>query len=89
MVTVIIPVYNTESYLEECIRSVAGQKYHELEIIIINDGSTDCSGEICRKWEKHDRRIRYIEKENEGQGKARNLGIALAYSYLKRGMSDD
>ncbi len=78
MVSVIIPVYNTESYLEECIRSVVGQTYQDLEIIIINDGSTDRSGEICKKWEKLDQRIRYIEKENEGQGMTRNLGIALA-----------
>lgn len=78
MVSVIIPVYNTEAYLDECIRSVVNQSYDELEILLINDGSTDRSGTICRKWETLDRRIRYIEKENEGQGYTRNLGIALA-----------
>lgn len=78
MVSVIIPVYNTELYLDECIRSVISQTYQELEILLINDGSTDRSAEICRKWEALDSRIRYMEKENEGQGRTRNLGISLA-----------
>lgn len=78
MVSVIIPVYNTEDYLEECISSVMNQDYHDLEVILINDGSTDGSGSICRKWEGLDSRIRYIEKENEGQGVARNQGIRMA-----------
>lgn len=77
MISVIIPVYNTEDYLDECIRSVVDQTYQELEIIIINDGSTDGSGIICKKWAGLDRRIIYIEKENEGQGTARNLGLRL------------
>ncbi len=78
MVSVIIPIYNTQDYLEECIKSVVNQKYSQLEIILINDGSTDMSGEICRKWAALDSRIRYVEKENEGQGIARNLGIQMA-----------
>ena len=78
VVSVIVPVYNTELYLEECIQSIVNQTYRALEIIIINDGSTDNSGAICRKWEKLDNRIRYIEKENEGQGIARNIGIRLS-----------
>lgn len=78
MVSVIIPIYNTEIYLEECIQSVVNQTYRELEIILINDGSTDNSGLICKKWKKLDHRIQYIEKENEGQGIARNLGITQA-----------
>ena len=90
MVSVIIPVYNTEAYLEECIISVVGQTYQELEIILINDGSTDHSGNICRKWESRDLRIRYVEKINEGQGITRNLGIALARGeYLLFVDSDD
>lgn len=78
MVSVIIPVYNTEPYLDECFHSVANQSYRDLQIIIINDGSTDGSDAICRKWEKEDTRIRYIKKKNEGQGAARNLGIQMA-----------
>lgn len=78
MVSVIVPVYNTEQFLGECIRSIVNQTYRELEIIIINDGSTDGSGDICRKWKELDKRIRYVEKENEGQGVARNTGIQMA-----------
>ena len=59
MVSVIIPVYNTEPYLEECFCSVANQSYRDLQIIIINDGSMDGSDAICRKWEKEDARIFY------------------------------
>ncbi len=78
MVSVIVPVYNTEKYLDECIRTIVNQTYKNLEIILINDGSTDGSGAICKRWEEADQRIRYIEKENEGQGVTRNLGIAKA-----------
>lgn len=90
MVSVIIPVYNTEPYLDECFRSVVEQTYRNLEIIIINDGSTDNSDAICRRWEKTDKRIRYVKKENEGQGEARNLGIRMATgAYLMFVDSDD
>lgn len=90
MVSVIVPVYNTEKYLEECIQSIVGQTFQELEILIINDGSVDGSGSICRKWEKLDQRIKYIEKQHEGQGIARNLGIRLASGeYLIFVDSDD
>lgn len=78
MLTVVVPVYNVESYLETCIQSVLAQPYEDMEILLINDGSTDNSGRICRRYEKTDRRIRYIEKENEGSGAARNLGIEMA-----------
>lgn len=78
IVSVIVPVYNTEEFLEKCIQSIVNQTYRELEIIMINDGSTDSSGSICRKWERLDERIWYIEKENEGQGIARNTGIQIA-----------
>lgn len=77
-VSVVIPVFNTEEYLDECIRSVAVQDCPDLEILLINDGSGDRSGEICRKWEAQDPRVRYIEQENQGQGAARNLGIRIA-----------
>lgn len=77
-VSVIVPIYNTEKYLDQCIESIVSQEYADLEILLINDGSTDRSGNICRKWEALDARVRYVEKENEGQGIARNLGIRLA-----------
>lgn len=54
IISVIVPVYNTDSYLEKCIDSILGQTYRNLEIIIVDDGSTDCSGEICDAYEKID-----------------------------------
>lgn len=78
MLTVVIPVYNVEAYLEKCIRSVLAQSYQAMEVLLINDGSTDRSGDICRYYEALDLRVRYIEKKNEGSGKTRNMGIKLA-----------
>jgi len=90
MVTIIVPIYNTEQYLDECINSLVNQSYKELEIILINDGSTDSSGAVCRKWMELDPRIRYIETENQGQGKARTLGITYARgNYILFVDSDD
>ncbi|MFL0165436.1 glycosyltransferase family 2 protein [Candidatus Clostridium helianthi] len=90
MVSIIIPVYNVSSYLERCIHSVINQTYKDIEIIIINDGSTDKSEDICLKWAKKDGRIIYISKKNEGLGSARNVGIKAAhYDYITFLDSDD
>ena len=78
MVSVVIPVYNVESYLDRCMNSVVNQTYSDIEIIIINDGSTDGSAEICRKWAAMDDRIIYYAKVNEGLGPTRNYGIKKA-----------
>lgn len=78
LVSVIIPVYNVERYLDKCLSSVIGQTYHEMEVILINDGSSDGSDGICSKWEEADSRIHYVKKENEGSGPTRNLGIAMS-----------
>jgi len=79
LVSVIIPVYNVEKYLERCIKSVMEQTYSNIEIILINDGSTDKSGEICRKYEKADKRIVQVTKDtNEGVSSARNTGLKKA-----------
>ncbi len=78
LISVIIPVYNTANYLDECLASVVGQTYKNLEIMLINDGSTDNSPQKCGEWAKKDPRIRYISKENEGPGFTRNLGVAKA-----------
>ena len=78
LLSVIIPIYNVESYLDKCIESVVRQTYKDLEILLINDGSTDDSGKICEKWAERDERIIYIDKKNEGSGKTRNLGIEKA-----------
>lgn len=79
-VSVIVPVYNVERYLERGLSSLINQTLKDLEIIIINDGSTDKSLEICRHFEKVDSRIKLINKENEGVSIARNVGIQYASS---------
>lgn len=77
-VSVILPVYQVEKYLGICIESVINQNYQNLEILLIDDGSTDKSGEICDEYAVRDKRIRVIHKENEGVSIARNVGIANA-----------
>jgi len=77
-VSIIIPVYNVEDYIDRCLKSVVNQTFSDIEIIVINDGSTDGSGERCLKWAKRDKRVRYVYKDNEGAGPARNLGIRMA-----------
>ena len=77
-ISVIIPIYNVEKYLVECLESVISQTLKEIEIICINDGSTDNSGKILDKYATKDNRIRVVHKENEGVGKTRNLGIKTA-----------
>ena len=74
-VTVVLPIYNVEKYLNRCIQSVVNQSYNNLEIILVDDGSTDRSGVLCDEWEKKDNRIRVIHKKNAGLGEARNSGI--------------
>ncbi len=78
MVSIIVPVYNVEEYLDECIGSIVNQTCKDLEILLINDGSTDHSGEICYLWAKKDNRIRVITKKNEGQAVCRNIGLREA-----------
>ena len=72
-ISVIIPVYNVESFLKECVDSIINQTYENIEIILVDDGSTDNSGKICDKYTKIDDRIKVFHKENEGQASARNL----------------
>lgn len=75
LISVIVPVYNTEKYLEDCIASIINQSYYNLDIILINDGSTDNSKLICEKWEKKDNRIRLINQANMGAAMAKNTGL--------------
>ena len=89
-ITVIVPVYNVENYLEKCLDSLINQTYKNLEIIVINDGSTDNSGEICQEYAQKDNRIIYIEKENGGLSEARNVGLdKMTGSYVTFIDSDD
>lgn len=78
LISVIVPVYNVEHYLEKCIESICGQTFPELEIILVDDGSTDCSSAICDQWCRKDPRIRVIHKKNGGLSDARNAGIEAA-----------
>ena len=78
LISVIIPVYNVELYLESCIQSICKQSYKNLEIILSDDGSTDHSGKICDKYASLDPRIKVIHKENGGLSDARNAGIEVA-----------
>jgi len=73
--SIIVPIYNIENYLEKCMISLINQTYQHMEIILINDGSTDSCDEICMKYEALDERIIYIKKENGGVSSARNVGI--------------
>ena len=75
LVSIVVPVYNTEKYLDRCISSIVEQTYQKLEILLIDDGSTDKSGKICDEWAARDSRIRVIHKKNEGLGITRNHGI--------------
>lgn len=81
-ISVIVPVYNVEAYLEKCVESILKQTYTNLEILLVNDGSTDTSGELCDQLAQRDQRIRVIHKENGGLSDARNRGIEEASSDL-------
>lgn len=78
LVSIIIPVYNAESYVKRCLDSISSQTYQNIEIIVVNDGSTDNSSSVCLGCANKDKRIRLIEKENEGSGYARNSGLDIA-----------
>ncbi|WP_299092029.1 glycosyltransferase [uncultured Bacteroides sp.] len=78
LISIIIPVYNVNGYLEKCLHSVCEQTYKNLEIIVVDDGSTDGSGEICDLFAETDSRIKVIHQVNGGQSSARNKGLAIA-----------
>ena len=90
LISVIVPVYNVEKYLEKCIESILNQTYKNIEVILINDGSTDKSGEICEELVQRDIRVKVIHKKNEGLSSARNEGIEKAIGeYIAFLDSDD
>jgi glycosyltransferase involved in cell wall biosynthesis len=89
-ISVIVPVYNVEKYLDKCIYSIVNQSYHNLEIIIIDDGSNDNSPHLCDKWSTRDSRIKVFHKNNEGQSIARNFGLRMSSGdYIAFVDSDD
>ena len=78
LISIIVPVYNVSEKLSRCIESILNQEYNEFELILVNDGSTDNSGDICNKYAIKDNRIKVIHKKNKGVSKSRNIGIEHA-----------
>ena len=74
-VSIIVPIFNSENYLEKCINSIINQRYKDIEVILINDGSTDSSLDICKQYAVKDKRIKIINKANTGVSNSRNVGI--------------
>ena len=90
LISIVVPVYNVEDYLEKCIQSILNQSYKNLEIILVDDGSPDNCPKICDKYEKLDSRIKVIHKKNGGLSDARNIGIKNAKGkYISFVDSDD
>lgn len=90
LISVIVPVYNVAPYLDRCVESIVGQTYTQLEIILVDDGSTDGSGALCDGWAARDARISVVHKENGGASDARNAGVARAQGdYIGLVDSDD
>ena len=90
MISVIVPVYNAEKYIKDCVDSILAQTYPDFELILVDDGSPDRSGELCNAYARRDHRIRVIHKENEGVSSARNTGLdAAAGKYIGFVDADD
>ena len=89
-ISVIVPVYNVAQYLSQCVSSILSQDYGDLEVILIDDGSTDPSGEICDQYAAKDSRVRVIHQKNGGAAAAKNAGLRIASGdYLAFADSDD
>ena len=78
LISVIVPVYNVEQYIDRCVESIINQTYQNLEIILVDDGSTDNSGIKCDEWKKKDKRVVVVHKKNGGLSDARNAGLEIA-----------
>lgn len=78
LISIIVPVYNVEKYVEQCIKSILNQTYDLFELILVDDGSTDCGGKICDRYAEMDERIKVIHKVNGGLSEARNVGIEIS-----------
>ena len=79
-ISIVIPVYNVQDYIKKCLDSILSQTFSDLEIILVDDGSTDLSGRICDYYSENDKRIKVIHTANGGQSEARNVGIKNATS---------
>lgn len=90
LISVVVPVYNVQDCLDECLESIVSQTYKNLEIIVIDDGSTDLSSKKCDEWSKKDSRIKVIHQENKGLAETRNVGISKSTGkYISFVDSDD
>lgn len=90
LISVIVPVYNVERYLDQCMQSIVGQTYSNLEILVVDDGSTDNSGTMCDRWAERDRRIRVFHRPNGGLSAARNTALdAMTGTLVMMADSDD
>ena len=90
LVSVIVPIYKVEDYLDECVKSILGQTYKKIEIILVDDGSPDHCPQKCDEWAKKDLRIRVVHKQNGGLSSARNAGLDVAKGeYIAFVDSDD
>ena len=90
LISVIVPIYNVEAYLNRCVESLVNQTYYNLEIILVDDGSPDDCPQICDEWERKDNRIKVIHKQNGGLSDARNAGMKIATGeYISFVDSDD
>ena len=90
LVSVIIPVYNVEDYLDRCVASVVGQTFQNIEVILVDDGSTDGSAGICDHWSARDSRVKTLHQINQGVSAARNAGLqAASGNWILQVDSDD
>lgn len=78
MVSICVPIYNTEKYLKRSIESLLNQTYTDIEVVLVNDGSTDQSGEICEEFKRQDIRVKVVHQANGGEASARNAGLRAA-----------
>ena len=90
VISVVVPVYNAETFLDKCIQSIVNQTYKNIEVILLDDGSTDKSLDVCKNFAKTDKRIKVIHKKNSGAADSRNLGVQKAIGeYVTFVDSDD
>lgn len=90
LISVVVPVYNSEKYLNRCVSSIIGQTYQDLQVILVDDGSTDQSPELCNEWAKQDSRVTVIHQSNAGVSAARNIGLRAATgTFILQVDSDD
>ena len=78
MITIVVPIFNVEKYLQRCLKSIQSQTYTDFEVMMVDDGSTDGSSDIAHHYSTIDKRFRYVYQTNNGQGSARNRGIRMA-----------